>query len=353
MSNQPTAKGRSQQRSCSGPRSKSTSDLDLLQDLGSAVAYACRGALTIGAQAGQGALQLGQNVVSTMAKPLSPMPTAPTKGKKHERTPGRKHDTLMASHSKLSSGQQAATIHINTPSTRGGVPQENTIMDLYQSKRRIVRVASERHAPWVYQGRSFGAWHPSDEPRSSAILLIEHPAFDIVILSVILLNVVTMAWQSPLDPPDTVKAQICDTLEWVYLFAFTAEMLVKMCAFTLWSGHYCYFRDYWCLVSLQPRQTLGFAFSCVPQCLCLPCNHELWSIPAQQFDFVVVTLAWLPLLIPSMGSYTGLRALRALRTLRTLKFLQGMPMLGVPLCSHSCVHISTLRMHRAGMHMVC
>ena len=51
--------------------------------------------------------------------------------------------------------------------------------------------------------------------------------------------------------------------------------------------------------------------------------HDPWC----QLDFLVVTLAWLPILFPSMGNYSVLRAFRALRPLRALKRLPGMPVL--------------------------
>ena len=35
-----------------------------------------------------------------------------------------------------------------------------------------------------------------------------------------------------------------------------------------------------------------------------------------QLDFVVVTLAWLPILVPSFGNYSAVRGVRALRPLR-------------------------------------
>ena len=53
-----------------------------------------------------------------------------------------------------------------------------------------------------------------DEPRKRCIRLVEHPAFDAFILLVILCNCVTMAWESPLDPEGTRKADFIDVCEW-------------------------------------------------------------------------------------------------------------------------------------------
>ena len=65
----------------------------------------------------------------------------------------------------------------------------------------------------VYGDTSFGL-RISDEPRKPSIRLIEHPYFDASILLTILCNCVTMAWESPLDPPGTTKAGLIDFCEW-------------------------------------------------------------------------------------------------------------------------------------------
>ena len=87
-----------------------------------------------------------------------------------------------------------------------------------------------------------------------------------------------MAWESPLDPPGTSKAAFIDVCEWVYLWIFTFELLTKVVAYGFLMHKGSYLRDAWC-----------------------------------QLDFVVVTLAWLPILFPSFGNYSVLRAFRALR----------------------------------------
>lgn len=74
-------------------------------------------------------------------------------------------------------------------------------------------------------------------------------------------NCATMAWASPLDPPGTQKAALLDVLEMVYLGVFTAEMLFKIVAYGFAMHPHSYLRDAWC-----------------------------------QLDFVVVSLAWVPIL---------------------------------------------------------
>ena len=85
------------------------------------------------------------------------------------------------------------------------------------------------------------------------------------------------------------KPQIC---EWVYLYIFTFELLCKILAYGFLMHEGSYLRDAWC-----------------------------------QLDFVVVTLAWIPILIPSFGNYSVIRSVRALRPLRALKRVPGMPIL--------------------------
>ena len=56
-------------------------------------------------------------------------------------------------------------------------------------------------------------------------------------------------------------------------------------------------------------------------------RHSYLRDPWCQLDFAVVTLAWVPVFVPSFAQYSFIRALRALRPLRTLRFLPGMPVL--------------------------
>lgn len=111
-----------------------------------------------------------------------------------------------------------------------------------------------------------------------------------------LANCTTMAWQSPLDPPDTAKADFIDVratapharglatagrwsaltpighvhlvaqvCEWVYLYIFTFELTVKIVAYGFLMHDGSYLRDAWC-----------------------------------QLDFIVVSLAWIPIIFPSV-----------------------------------------------------
>ena len=67
----------------------------------------------------------------------------------------------------------------------------------------------------VYQSKSLFCLRPGDEPRASAIRLVESPPFDPLILLTIACNCFTMAWESPLDPEGTPKAYFINVCEWV------------------------------------------------------------------------------------------------------------------------------------------
>ena len=141
-----------------------------------------------------------------------------------------------------------------------------------------------------YHSTSIFCLYAYSEPRKTAILMVESRWFDPLILMTILTNCTTMAFQSPLDPPGTVKAAWIDTMEWGYLYIFTFELLTKILAYGFAMHKHSYLRDPWC-----------------------------------QLDFVVVTLAWIPILFPSFGDYSVIRSVRALRPLRALKRVPGMP----------------------------
>ena len=160
----------------------------------------------------------------------------------------------------------------------------------------------------VYSDTSFGLLVYM-QPRKRCILMVEKPIFDGLILLTILCNCVTMAWESPLDPPGTAKASFIDACEWAYLFIFTFEMFSKIIAYGFLFSEHAYLKDAWC-----------------------------------QLDFIVVSLAWLPIVFPEIGNYSVIRSVRALRPLRALKRMPGMPVLINSLLTAlpKLVHVSML-----------
>jgi hypothetical protein len=154
------------------------------------------------------------------------------------------------------------------------------------------RIGLERDPPaeevFGDSGKSYGyrvlcRLRVSDQPRKMAIYIVESRPFDPIILLTILANCCTMAWQSPMDPCCTPKEDFINLCEWIYLYIFTFELMVKILAYGFLLHPGAYLRDAWC-----------------------------------QLDFVVVSLAWMPILFPSMGNYSVIRSVRALRPLRAL-----------------------------------
>lgn len=114
----------------------------------------------------------------------------------------------------------------------------------------------------IYADRAFFLLNIGDEPRRSAIMLIERPWFDVFILITIICNCTTMAWESPLDPTGTWKSSFIDVCEWIYLLIFTVEMICKIVAYGFALHSEAYLQDPWC-----------------------------------QLDFIVVSLAWIPIVV--------------------------------------------------------
>ena len=153
-------------------------------------------------------------------------------------------------------------------------------------------IGPSRHV-YSKESTSLFCLRPAQEPRRAAIFFVESRPFDPIVLITIMLNCCTMAWESPLDPPGTWKAHFIDQCESVFLWVYTVEMLTKMLAYGLFWHRSAYLRDPWC-----------------------------------QLDFIVVTLAWIPILTSwQMTNASVVRSVRALRPLRALKTMPEMRML--------------------------
>ena len=100
----------------------------------------------------------------------------------------------------------------------------------------------------TYGGAACCCLHPKHEPRRSAIAFVEWKPFDICVLLTIGANCFTMAWESPLDPCCTWKADFIDGCEIFFLAVFTSEMLCKMLAYGLTGHRNAYLLDAWCQV---------------------------------------------------------------------------------------------------------
>lgn len=155
--------------------------------------------------------------------------------------------------------------------------------------RRVVGLSG-----WIYHGKSLGVFEPAHPLRRQAIKLIEHWLFEPLIMIVITLNCAELAWESPLDPPGTWKADFIDTTELCFLVIFTVEALAKILACGFACQAHAYLRDPYC-----------------------------------KLDATVVIAAWVPYFVPDAGNYTSLRTIRASARPRT-----GTSTLLSPACSH-------------------
>ena len=176
---------------------------------------------------------------------------------------------------------------------------EELYLDEKQVYEGIEQLCSKRppaavqgRSGWVYHSMSLGLFRPEHPLRFLCIWIVESPIFDPIVLLTIVANCVTMAMASPLDQPGSWKQALIAKLEPVFLYVFTFEMLTKMLAYGVFGHRHSYLRDPWC-----------------------------------QLDFVVVSFAWLPILLPSFGNFPAIRAIRAVRPLRALKRVPGMPVL--------------------------
>ena len=107
-----------------------------------------------------------------------------------------------------------------------------------------------------------GPSSPKEPERNSAQRLVEHPYFEPFIACVITFNCFELAWESPLDPPGTWKADFIMASELPLLYIFTFEMFMKMAAYGLFSTKYSYLRDPW--------SCLDFIVVCMAWCACIP-----------------------------------------------------------------------------------
>ena len=192
----------------------------------------------------------------------------------------------------MTNGGKSLAVETEPPSDTLMLNEAPTYPPLTELKNGDPPKAVQGPSGWVYHSTSLGCLRPHHCIRSLAIHVIESSVFDPFIMITIICNCTTMAWTSPLDPPGTSKAEFLAYMEWVYLYIFTFELVMKVIAYGLLCHPHSYLRDAWC-----------------------------------QLDFVVVGLAWLPLLFPTMGSMNALRSVRALRPLRALKRVPGMPVL--------------------------
>lgn len=123
--------------------------------------------------------------------------------------------------------------------------------------------------------------------------------FDQSVLAIIVLNTIFLAVADPTIEDTKNDAPVFFYAELVFNVLFTFEMIIKMIAMGLSPGHrpapgtVCYFTDPW-----------------------------------NKFDFVVVLLGWLPVILDvaevKMGNFTFLRTFRVFKVLKSIQRVEGM-----------------------------
>ena len=83
----------------------------------------------------------------------------------------------------------------------------------------------------IYHSTSVVCLKPHDFPRNVAIHLVENPWFEPFIAMVITFNCIELAWDSPLDPSGTWKADFIASSDQPLLWIFTLEMCTKILAY--------------------------------------------------------------------------------------------------------------------------
>ena len=140
--------------------------------------------------------------------------------------------------------------------------------------------------------RSLHLFHVDGAFRRVCIYVVKSKAFERLSLSLILANCVFLAMDSK-DPDfaSTRGGAMLRVAEWVFMVAFTVEMVVKIAALGLVGARGSYLRDPWNVI-----------------------------------DFAVVVMGWLSL-SPSIQNVSAMRSVRVLRPLRTITGVEGMRML--------------------------
>nr|AAC63049.1 voltage-gated sodium channel homolog BdNa1 [Bdelloura candida] len=148
----------------------------------------------------------------------------------------------------------------------------------YYDKRSFVVINKSKNIYRFTTTKAFFLFSPFNPVRTSAIKILTHPLFSIVVLLTIITNCIIMALN--LD----IKA-----LEQSFTIIYAAEFLVKAFARGLIINDFTYLRSIW-----------------------------------NWLDFLVIGLAYLMFIEPDLGNYSSLRTLRVFRALKTVTILPGM-----------------------------
>jgi Ca2+-binding EF-hand superfamily protein len=139
--------------------------------------------------------------------------------------------------------------------------------------------------------RSCGLFRLDNPFRRNILVLVHQPLFDNFILLLIVTNAGLMATEDPLEDPANPSDHtlFMQQIDFLFLLAFTGEMLLKIIAYGFILGPNTYLRSSWNIL-----------------------------------DGVIVGTAWVPYFIPVNASSSGMRAFRLLRPLRTISRFPGL-----------------------------
>ena len=118
--------------------------------------------------------------------------------------------------------------------------------------------------------------------------IISHPVFDYFSLFVIVVNSITLAFYDPINP-NAFDTGIFAYLDSIFLSLYTAEMILKVCAWGFVLNKGSYLRDTWNIL-----------------------------------DFIIIMSSYLQMMISSGTNLNVLRSFRVLRPLRTISGIEGL-----------------------------
>ncbi|KAM5179969.1 voltage-dependent L-type calcium channel subunit alpha-1S [Mantella aurantiaca] len=146
--------------------------------------------------------------------------------------------------------------------------------------------------------------------RKTCINIVEWKPFEMIILLTIFANCVALAIYLPMPEDDTNSTNsILEKVEYIFLFIFTIESILKIVAYGFILHTDAYLRNCWNILDFT-IVSVG-VFSVVLEQI-----HKLQGLPA-----------------PGKGSGFNVKALRAFRVLRPLRLVSGVPSLQVVLNS--------------------
>ena len=140
-----------------------------------------------------------------------------------------------------------------------------------------------------YRGLSLGFLSVSNPIRHFLIFLVESPWFDRLSLVLVTVNCLLLAEQGPPNSHDGALLRFEQEADLAFTLVFTLELLCRIAARGFSGDEHSYLAGGW-----------------------------------NQLDLVIVGSSWLPLLLPQLSSFNGVRAIRALRPLRTIHRLPGL-----------------------------